>query len=410
MSLVDNLVQGNAIRKGYDFLDSKLKIDSALGWAFRKIYYSKKRKIKKNRIFVMTYDRDFSCNPRYIIEELLEQKKDVEIYAVYIGNPALARKSFPREVKLVKFKTKEMFDAMATSKIWIDNALNCVWFGMKKHKGQYYLNTWHGSLGIKKLGGDRKWMNRASKCDKVTDFCITNSTFEENVFKETFWPNVPYLKYGHARNDVFFDKEKLQEKRKAVQDYFHIEGDKIIALYAPTFREDDSKYVPVDFEALKKSIEKKYNKECVIIVRAHNKDRSNSDIVETDWLKQGSFFGDMQELLPGIDIGISDYSSWVYDFMLSGRPIILYVPDIELYDQKRGFYYPIETTPFPIAKNNQELGKCIESFNENKYKSRMEAFLDDKGCYEDGQACKRIVKAIDDIINDKFDKLHDYEA
>lgn len=400
--LTTYLVQGNLFRHGFDFFDRRLKIDSAIGWLTRKLYYGKPKKIVNNRIFVMSYDKDFSCNPRYIVEELIRQNKDVEIYSVYDNEYTFAetRRHYPPEVKLVEFRTKAMYDAMATSKIWIDNALNMVWYGMPKHKGQYYLNTWHGSLGIKRLGGNRKWMRRAAKANDVTDFCITNSTFEENVFRETFWKDVPFLKLGHARNDIFFNEDRMKEKRRKVERYFDIDGgnEKLIVLYAPTFRENSSKFVLLDFEKLKKALEKKYNKEVIIIVRAHNKDRVTWGFKENEWLKDGSFFGDMQELLPGIDIGISDYSSWVYDFMLTNRPIFLYTPDLELYDQERGFYYPIETTPFPVAKSQEELEKAFEAFDEEAYKKGVKAFLDDKGCYEDGKACEKIVAEIEKLM------------
>ena len=402
--LITYLVQGNFFRHGFDFFDRRLKVDSAIGWLTRKIYYGKPKKIKNNRIFVMSYDKDFSCNPRYIVEELIRQNKDVEIYSVYDNEYTFAetRRHYPPEVKLVEFRTKAMYDAMATSKIWIDNALNMVWYGMPKSKGQYYLNTWHGSLGIKRLGGNRKWMNRAAKANKVTDYCITNSTFEENVFRETFWKDVPFLKFGHARNDIFFNEERMKEKRRKVERYFDIDGgnEKLIVLYAPTFRENSSKFVPLNFESLKKALEKKYNKEVIIIVRAHNKDRAAWGFEENEWLKDGSFYGDMQELLPGIDIGISDYSSWVFDFMLTNRPIFLYTPDLELYDQERGFYYSIDTTPFPVAKSQSELEKAITDFEEASYRTGVKAFLDDKGCYEEGKACERIVEELDKLMSE----------
>ena len=400
--LITYLVQGNFFRHGFDFFDRRIKVDSAIGWLTRKLYYGKPKKIKNNRIFVMSYDKDFSCNPRYIVEELIRQKKDVEIISVYDNEYTFAetRRHYPPEVKLVEFRTKAMYDAMATSKIWIDNALNMVWYGMPKSKGQYYLNTWHGSLGIKRLGGNRKWMNRAAKANKVTDFCITNSTFEENVFRETFWKDVPFLKFGHARNDIFFNEERMKEKRRQVERYFDVDGgnEKLLVLYAPTFRENSSKFVPLDFESLKKALEEKYGKEVIIIVRAHNKDRAAWGFKENEWLKDGSFYGDMQELLPGIDIGISDYSSWVFDYMLTNRPVFLYTPDLELYDQERGFYYSIETTPFPIAKTQDELEKAFENFDERAYQKGVKAFLDDKGCYEDGKACERIVEEIEKLM------------
>ena len=68
-----------------------------------------------------------------------------------------------------------MYYEMSTAKVWLDNALNCVWDnGMKKKPGQVYINTWHGSMGIKRLSGDKHWLRRAKLCNDVTDYCIYN--------------------------------------------------------------------------------------------------------------------------------------------------------------------------------------------------------------------------------------------
>ena len=49
------------------------------------------------------------------------------------------------------------------------------------------------------------------------------------------------------------------------------------------------------------------------------------------------------------------------------RDIHIYATDIELYNNERGFCYPLETTPFPIATNNDELAAQVAAFDEEKY-------------------------------------------
>ena len=192
------------------FARIRRRLDYNIGLCARKIVYARGN-IQKNKIFVMTFDNNYSCNARYIIDEVIRQRLPVDIVWVVSEKAKLNSSHFPPEVRLVKRGSYAMFEEQASAKVWIDNALNCVWYGMPKKKEQVYFNTWHGSMGIKRLSGDRSWMYRAKRCNRQTDYCISNSCFEEDVYHGSFWPDIPCLEYGHARNDVLFDKEKCAE-------------------------------------------------------------------------------------------------------------------------------------------------------------------------------------------------------
>ena len=377
------------------------KWDDSIARRARKHRY-KHVKVKKNKIFFMTYDSTYICNPRYIADEIIRRGLDVELVwgVPHVGR--LKRDMYPEELWLARRATDEMFRDMASSRIWIDNALEFMIYGIPKKKGQIYMNTWHGSMGIKKLSGDDVWLKRAARCNKETDYCITNSTFEENVFRETFWQDTPFLKFGHARNDVFFDKEEQDRLRQKLYEYYDLKEGTKVFLYAPTFREVGmAGYEDVDYEKLKKALDDKFGGNWVILVRWHHKERKLRKVPKgKTWLLDASEYGDMQELLPAVDAGMSDYSSWVYDYILTGRPVFLYVPDIANYDQARGFYYPLESTPFPLAKDNSELVSAVGAFDTGEYDRKVKAFLEDKGCYETGDAAKKIVDKIEELIRE----------
>lgn len=385
--------------EGSFLLTCRKKIDYYLGIWSRKLFY-KTGPVDNKKIFFMTYDSQYSCNLRYISDEIIRQNLPVDI--VWSCGKRNA-KTFPEEVRTVVRGSYKMFEEMASSKIWFDNALNCVWYGMPKKKEQVYINTWHGSLGIKRLSGNKNWLKKAKRCKKLTDYCISNSLFEEEVYRTTFWPTTPYLRYGHARNDILLQKEKHEEIIEKVREFFEIEDDSKIMLYAPTFRDDGTtSCFDIDFSLLKQNLEKRFGGKWVLLVRMHFKNKSVKLSDEwNEWIKNASGYPNMQELLVATDLGITDYSSWAYDYILTRKPLLIYAPDIDKYNGTRGFYYPLETTPFPISQNNEELEENILNFNMDIYLQKCEEFLNEKGCAETGRAAELIVEKIKEIMDIK---------
>jgi CDP-glycerol glycerophosphotransferase len=354
-------------------------------------------RIQPNKLFVMTFDNRYSCNPRYIVEELLARQADLDIVWAVSPRSRGTEGTFPPEVRQVPKLSWAMYREMVTAGIWLDNALNCLWYGMpKKRKGQVLINTWHGSLGIKRLGGDDFWLQRASRCNGATDFCLSNSTFEEDVFRESFWPDVPYLRYGHARNDLLLRPQRHPAMRAKVEQSLDVKPGQRMLLYAPTFRDNGrSDCFDLDLLGLKTALEERFGGEWVILVRMHLKNRRGQQPVEMqDWCKNANGYPDMQELLAAVDAGVTDYSSWAYDYLLTGRPLFLYAKDAEEYRAGRGLYYPLETTPFPLAQDNQTLLAQVRAFDEETYRQRVAAFLQEKGCMEDGHASERAAERI----------------
>ena len=392
------------------FYHLRIVIDGAIGRVVRKLAYRRGR-IVPNKLFVITYDDVCTCNPKYIVEELLRRGLPIDIVWVAPVDGDLPYDRFPPGVRLVRRRSAEMFEEMASAHVWLDNALGCVWYDMPKKKGQVYLNTWHGSMGIKKLGGNSAWLKRAKRCNRLTDYMITNSTFEEDVFKTTFWPDVPVLRFGHARNDILFNSKKSSEVRETICRKLGINDPEArLFLYAPTFRDDgDLRWFDLDFERLRQCLENRFGKHWKILVRMHFKDRALAEnkCRFNDWLINLSLYPDMQELMAAADAGLTDYSSWAYDYILTRRPLFLYVPDEAKYDQERGFYYPLASTPFPMACTQEELEKAISDFDEAAYQTGVEDFLADKGCYEEGHACKKIADFIAELTQTSAENRQD---
>ena len=105
-------------------------------------------------------------------------------------------------------------------------------------------------------------------------------------------------------------------------------------------------------------------------------------------------YPDMQELLAAADMMITDYSSNIWDYSFLYRPCFLYVPDLEEYLQKTGFYVDIHQWPFEMAETQEELKQKIAACDRKELKARIEAHHRFMGSRESGNACKMIVNRI----------------
>lgn len=362
--------------------------------------------IDNNKILFITSNGAFTCNPKYIYQELIKRMPNYKIVWAVNANNLAYIKDFPDGIDFVVYDTSEYYKELATSKLIIMNErrLKEVKNKIYKREGQIYIQTFHGSLGIKKTGIDRNDLSKRSikisqKDSEQVDYLTSNGKYTTDFFKRTFFNNGKIIETGHPRNDIFFRDNKLL--REQIYKKYNIPTNKKIVLYAPTFREDeDTNCFNLDYEKLLEALSKKYNSEWVLLLRLHPRmltikdefKKLQKNIIDT------TLYSDMQELLAISDIVITDYSSCIYDFMLTYRPAFIYASDVQKYDNNRGFYYPLTSTPFPVAENNDIMIKNIEQFDYEKYKKDVSAFLNEKGCIDDGKASERVVELIKQIM------------
>ena len=106
------------------------------------------------------------------------------------------------------------------------------------------------------------------------------------------------------------------------------------------------------------------------------------------------------DLLLVSDFVISDYSSLIFDFAITNKPVFLYVPDLVEYSKKEGLNFKIEDLPFESSTSNEDILLKIEKFDEKRYKEDVKKFFETVGLKETGQSCKKIVKIINDWSNE----------
>lgn len=368
--------------------------------------------IKHNKIVFDNYmGKGYGGNPKYIAEKILEKypgQFDL-VWLVTKGQKDVSR--FPAGIRTVEYQSLQAYREYLTAGVWVSNyhKISYLVNGLRKRKGQYFIQTWHGSLGIKKIENDvpaltrdNKWTKFAKMSSGMVDMWISNSRWETQIYRRAFWCVKNVIEIGHPRNDVLFGKGP-DLARKAVKAYFHLNHKKIL-FYAPTFREDYSlDCYDIGFEQVRNALKDRFGGEWVILLRLHPRVQKYSPQVmpQVDYVKNATQYVDIQELIAAADAMITDYSSCIFDFLLTRRPGFIFAKDIETYDAQRGFYYPLEQTPFSIARTPEELAEQIRGFDDAGYKHAVEAFLEEKGCVEDGHAGERVAELINSVITGK---------
>lgn len=367
--------------------------------------------IQPNKIVFDNYmGKGYGCNGKYVAEALLSMGKDFDIVWT-VQNPIEQRELFPEQVRLVQYGSQEAMREYATAGVWVQNyqLVHYLNKGMLKKAGQTYIQMWHGSFGIKKIENDclnltqdRNWATLAKRNSEYTDYWISNSRFETAIYRQAFWNVKKVLEFGHPRNDLFFG-EKSGEVRAALEQYIGKKNHKLL-LYVPTFRDDYMEWEQqLDYKQLKNSLEQRFSGNWLILIRMHPRMREYADklIPKEEFCIDVTEYPDIQELLAASDAAITDYSSAIFDFVLTGRPAFIYASDYVNYQNMRGLYYPLEDTPFSIAANNEELTKNIAVFDETVYKEKVREFLENKGSVENGNAANRVAELIIKCVEEK---------
>lgn len=353
--------------------------------------------VKNNRIVFYSFNgKQYSCNPRYITEYLLEndpQEKYEIIWA--FKKPKHYAAILPQRIKTVKYRSINYYLAAKTARVMVFNVQGTG--ELARRKEQVFVQTWHAGNGYKKIahcrGIERKLILLGHK-DYSYVLSGAESMTERRVrgsmgFKGTVIAGTP-------RMDMIINggTEELFGK---VYRQLGIRKNKKLLLYAPTWRKDKSRSdFGMDFQRLKTALEARFGGEWVIGVRLHpNVAKAARSTLA--YVVDATAYPDMQELLCVADALVSDYSSCVWDFSFTYRPCFLYCSDLEQYLKENEMDIPIEQWGFPVCKDMDDLCGSIRKFNQETFQKSMERHHREMGVLEDGRAAARICGMIQEI-------------
>lgn len=346
-------------------------------------------------VFVSYFGRSYSDNPR-IIYETMYMKHANKFHYVWLMNDTT---QIIEGAKVVKYRSLSAIYYMVRAVAWVDNCRKPVW--IHKRKEQFYLQSWHGTLPLKKIEKDAEnklssiYILSAINDSKMADLFISGCREMTRIYREAFWYTGKVLECGIPRSDIFY-KPNTTVLNTKVRDWFGLSENVNIAIYAPTFR--DSRTVDcydLDCMALKSCLEDKFHGKWKILVRMHpNVLKCQSMLQYNKDIINASNYLDMNELIVACDFLITDYSSCMFDAMECRKPVVLYATDINEYVDERGFYFSFKELPFEVATDNELLIQKINEFDYESYQEKITAFSRKIGLCNNANSAKNIAEYI----------------
>jgi CDP-glycerol glycerophosphotransferase (TagB/SpsB family) len=243
--------------------------------------------------------------------------------------------------------------------------------GVKRHN---FVNLWHGiplkrfgfasldTLPRRRAAVQENARCRAVICSSKVDRLAMTAAFHPLGY-EDMWPT------GLPRNDFIlrsWDRlpPDLRDQELRLRE---LVGDRRLLLFVPTFKDGQAEsYYTFTDEQLHWLARWCERENVVLGVREHMADRARTyseNLAGLGALDLSSGrFPDIEVLYRVGSALITDYSSCVVDFLLTGKPVISFAYDHERYTStERGLFYSLEEVlPGPVCRDFDELSKGLD--------------------------------------------------
>lgn len=380
---------------------------------------------KKQKIWVFgsSFGKGFTGNPKYFY--LYVNHKENDIRPIWISR----KENIVLKLRMKGYEAYSIYSLKGLlyslcAKVYIfDHYSKDISFWLSG--GATKVNLWHG-IPLKKGHRDNKfdkvrnpnniydivrWSFRRIQNEKPSHYYSVTSQYIKNIHRPAFRAmDERIFICGYSRNDIFFNKEYLANKKDVITNSYEFymdinnlkqQGSSVI-VYMPTFRQSEDKFFEVvDLQKLNKFLEEKNS---ILLVKAHHlskitkkfEDISYSNIIN---IKSTD---DPYPFLNISDILITDYSSVYFDFLLMNKPIIFFPYDLDIYmNESRELYYEYDSvTPGLRAENMEELMRSIRYYlsGRDEFEVERQRVLNMMFDYNDGNSSERLYEKIVDII------------
>ena len=321
-------------------------------------------------LFVVFGGKFFSDSPRCIYEAMLRDRRFSGYRLVWaFRNPD----DFPQVPDRVKIDSWRYFITALKARCWVTNESVTRALNFKGARTFFFFTT---HTALPKIAGKDLKPGASFQSRRVPkyDASLAQSVAERDIQMRKYGLKADAIKViGYPKNDRIANHTK--EDELAIRVRLGIPEDRIILLYAPTFRDDflyhSSTGGYVDLGHWSDVLGPKY----FILYRAHH---LMSPVIRKDCLnvRDVSDYSDNTDLLIVSDILVSDYSGIFFEFGVQSKPMFCYAYDYEQYVVRRGLYVDVrEELPGGYLDEDSLLKVLSDPFSKEVV-NKVKAFRD----------------------------------
>jgi CDP-glycerol glycerophosphotransferase (TagB/SpsB family) len=304
----------------------------------------------------------------------------------------------PAGATAVIVRSARWFEVLATSRFVITSH----WLPgvFKRRPGQVVVQTWHGSQ-LKLIGSDRPkhqvqkgYVKRTARQVGQWSFLLSQSEHSTAIFRQAYGYRGTILESGYPRDDALSFEPSTATLDRIRRRLGVPAGDRIV-LYAPTFRDGVGRMVSeLDHEALVRAL----GPGTTLLIRGHRYTVKHGGDIDGDRVVDVTTYPDVTDLYLIADVCVTDYSSLMFDFTITGKPILFFVPDLAEYrDTMRGTYFDLgEVCPGPMLTTTDQLVEALQSLPDlqDRFAQRYADWQRRFHPHDDGHAASRVVDTL----------------
>ena len=277
----------------------------------------------------------------------------------------------------------------------------------EKREGCTHVRLGRG-IPVKRIGADVTGVaslavattRRQTADAKRWDVLVTGHPEASAIYRRAFELPGTVFEAGQPRLDALVDADAMARKAD-VRSRLGIGASERLLLYAPTWRDNLfsrwNQYVMPESLDLGRLLDR-LGTGWRLLVKNHPSVANRTGKRLDPRVINGYRYPEMTDLYLAADALVTDYSSAVFDFAVTRKPLLIFAPDLEEFSTRtRGVYWDMEADlPGPVLKSTDEVIEHLETLPEveAQWRTRYDQFYARFCNMEDGRAAQRLVQAV----------------
>ena len=357
--------------------------------------------VREAVVFFSFGGRQYSDSPRAIHEELVRRQAQLDhLWVVRDGACEV-----PSTATALRKGSREYHEALARARFVVTNDHLPGWF--RRREGQVCLQTLHG-VPLRRTGFDlagnrgkaRRLLHALDEQVSNWQYVVSPNPYATPILRGAYGLEEELIETGLPRTDVLAGPEN-EARRLRVRGRLGLPDDARVVLYAPTYRDDAvdrrGRY-RLDLRVELERLQRAAGDDAFVLFRKHPFINDATPRTDDRRVLDVSTYPDATELLLVADVLITDYSSMMVDFAVTGRPMLFFAYDLEAYrNAVRGFYVDFaDVAPGPLLETAGELTDALRDPDGacRDYAERYERFAATFCELDDGKATGRVVDRV----------------